>query len=127
MTRAAIVCAVSVALLSACNPDPKSTRVIARVSSPDGTREAVYAEEMGGGATVGPTEQVYVVAKGRSPQLQDRVFSQERVCNLQDRWLDHGAIEIGYSARTPEVDTRQSSGPVGVHTKWLGRDAASGC
>jgi len=68
-----------VALLSACDPDPKTTRIIERIHSPDGTRDAVYAEDMSGGATVGPSEQVYVVTKGGFPRFRDRVFSEERV------------------------------------------------
>ena len=124
---AAYIGLVSTILLSACSPDREKTRIVARIGSPDGTRDAVYAEDMSGGATVGPSEDVYVVAKGRFPRLQDRVFGQERVCNLRVRWLNNDAIEIGYSARTARPQRTQGAGPVHVSVKWLGRDVASGC
>jgi len=121
------ICIAGAALVSGCDPEPKSTRIIERIPSPDGTRDAVYAEDMGGGATVGPSEQVYVVAKGRFPRFQDRIFSEERVCNLTVRWLNNQAILSGYSARTAKSEESTRAGGVDVHTKWLGRDAASGC
>ena len=82
---------------------------------------------MSGGVTVGPSEEVYVVAKGGSPRLQDRVFSQERVCNLKVRWLNNKAIEIGYSARRALADGPNVPGGLEVQTEWLGPDAANGC
>lgn len=121
------VCIISASLLSACNPDPTKTRIIARIESPDGTRDAVYAEDMSGGATVGPSDDVYVVAKGRFPRLQDRVFSQERVCNLTVRWLNDEAIQIEYSGRTAKLEESKTAGPVHVDVKWRGRDVANGC
>lgn len=117
----------SAALLSACNPDPIETRIVARSGSPDGTRDAVYAEDMGGGATVGPSQDVYVVTKGRFPRRQDRVFSQERVCNLRVRWLNNQTIQIGYSGRTAKLEGSYAAGSVRVDVKWLGRDVANGC
>lgn len=128
MNKAIIgICIISAALLSACGPDPRSTRVVARIASPDGTREAVYSEDMSGGATVSPSEEIYVVAKDSAPRLQDRVFSQERVCNLRVRWLNDKAIEIGYSARRALADRSIGPDRLEVHTRWLGRDPASGC
>lgn len=121
------ICVASVALLSSCDPDPRSTRIISRIASPDGTREAVCAEDVSGGATEGPSEEIYVVAKGTSPSLRDRVFSQERVCNLRVRWLNNVAIEIGYSARKVLASDLNVRDSIEVHTKWLGFDAANGC
>lgn len=121
------ICVVSAAMLSTCGPDPTSTRIISRIASPDGTREAVYAEDVTGGATVGPSEEIYVVAKGASPRLRDRVFSQERVCKLRVRWLNNVAIEIGYLARRAVAPDPNVRGTLEVHTKWLGSDAANGC
>lgn len=112
------------AALTACNPEPDKTRIVARIEAPDGTRDAVYVEDMSGGATVGPSEDVYVVPKGRFPRLADRVFSQEGICNLKVRWLNNQAIQIAYSARTARV---AAGGPVAVSVKWLGPDRASGC
>ena len=121
------ICIVSATLLSACEPDPRSTRIVSRITSPDGTRDAIYAEDMGGGATVGPSENVYVVAKGDSPRLESRVFSHERVCNLAVRWLNIDAIHIEYSASKPLADSPIVGRRVEVQTKWLGPDAADGC
>jgi len=82
---------------------------------------------MSGGATVGPSEEIYVVAKGGSLRFENRVFSQERVCNLRVHWVNNQAIEIGYSARSAKLEGAANVGGLGVQTKWLGRDIASGC
>jgi hypothetical protein len=121
------ICVVSAALLSGCGPDPRSTRIVARVGSPDETRDVVYAEDMSGGATVGPSEEVYVVVKGGLPRAQDRVFSQEHVCNLRVRWMNNETIEIAYSAKAPLVARSNVPDRLDVHIKWLGPDASNGC
>lgn len=123
----ASVCMASAALLSACGAHSESSRIVSRVASPDGARDAVYEEDIGGGATVAPSEEVYVVAKGGSPRLQDRVFSEEHLCHLKVRWLNNDAIEIGYSARKALADDSKTVGRINVQARWLGRDAASGC
>lgn len=121
------ICVSGVVALTACNPDPDKTRIVTRIEAPDGTRDALYAEDMSGGATVGRSEDVYVVLKGRFPRRADRVFSQERVCNLKVRWLNNHAIEIAYSARTARLRAASAAAPVVVSVKWLGPDRASGC
>lgn len=113
--------------LSACAPDPHSTRIITRVASPNGQLEAIYAEDLSGGATVGPSEDVYVVAKGGSPTYRARLFSAERTCNLKVSWRSGEVVEIGYYARRPLPDDARSEGPVRVAKKWLGSDPANGC
>lgn len=128
MKRAIIaVSTLSAAALSACDPDPTGLRIVSRVPSPDGMREAIYAEDMSGGATVGPSEDIYIVAKGRLPRLKNRVFSEERVCHLRVRWLSNHAIGIGYSARDAKVERTTKIEGLTVYSKWLGRDLASGC
>ena len=105
-----------------------SRQIIARVVSPDGKRDAIYATNLGGGATVGPYEEVFVVDRGASLQMSERVASLERVCHLDVRWLDDDLIEITYFARRATED-RSVSRPasVAVRYRWLGRDAANGC
>ena len=114
-------------LLAACSRDPNATRIVARTPSPDGSREAIYAEDMGGGATVGPYEEVYVVAKGNAPGLASRILSIERACHLQVRWIDDNTVEVGYSARGPANGSWNDLASVHVRPRWLGRDVTAGC
>jgi len=114
--------------LSACDPAPESTRILERIPSPDGQSEAVYANGMLGGATVGPSSDVYVTKPGQFPKLRDRAFTGEHLCNLRIRWLANNVLEIGYYARR-RIPGENLSGPnrIIVMLHWLGRDAASGC
>ncbi len=88
--------------LGGCEPDPSETQINARIKSPDGRLEAVYADNLSGGAAVGATEEVFVVLRGRSPRLHDRVFSKECVHNLQMAWDKVGALHIGYDL-SPDI------------------------
>jgi len=121
------VCIASAVPLSSCGPDPQSLRIISRVASLDGTRDAVYAENMSGDATVGPSEDVYVVPKGTFPQIEDRAFAEERVCNLKVRWLSNKALEVDYSAREPLTDRSIIPRRVKIYARWQGSDPADGC
>ncbi|WP_162792408.1 hypothetical protein [Novosphingobium sp. P6W] len=113
--------------LSGCGPDREQTRIIQRTPAPDGQRDAVYAEDMGGGATVGTAANVYVTAPGMFPKLDQRIFRGERVCNLHVRWKSRDEIEIKYFAREQEKRYPLSTSPVIVRLLWLGRDPANGC
>jgi hypothetical protein len=97
-----VVCAAGALSLAACDPSPQTTRIVSRTLSPDRNAEAVYALDMSGGATVGPSADVYVVAPGESPRLADRLFSAGRACGTQLRWLDNRTLEISYAARHPD-------------------------
>jgi hypothetical protein len=125
--RGSTVCAAMAMALSACNADPQDLRVLSRVGSPDGKRDAIYVENMSGDATVGPSEEVYVVQKGNFPRLADRAFKAERVCNLKIRWMGNAEIEVGYWANKPANDRSILPRPIGIRTKWLGSDPANGC
>ena len=101
---------------------------MARVVSPDGKRDAVHARDLGGGATVGPYDEVFVVDQGASLRMSERVATLERVCRLDVRWLDDDLVEITYLARRAIEDRRVSrSASVGVRYRWLGQDPAHGC
>jgi hypothetical protein len=114
--------------LSACDSSLNDRRIIAKVASPDGQRDAVHVSEIGGGATVGPAEEVYIVERGTSLQLSDRIASLEMVCRLNVRWLSNDLVEISYFARRLQHD-RSFWKPVTVNVRyvWLGRDASDGC
>lgn len=114
--------------LSACDPGLESTQIIARVVSPDGKRDAVHARDIGGGATVGPYDEVFVVDHGASLRMSERVATLERVCHLDVDWLGDDLVEITYFARRAIDDHRVSkSASVGVRYRWLGQGAAHGC
>jgi hypothetical protein len=90
---------VSVLVLSGCGPQvirPINTQITSRVQSSDGALEAVYANDIGGGAAVGATEEVFVVKTGTFPKLRERVFSDECVHNLSARWIAPRDIAISY-------------------------------
>jgi len=88
--------------LSGCAPKPGDTQVIARVKSPDGKLEAVYAADLGGGAAVGATEEVFVIQPGIFPQLRERVFSEECAHHLTMAWEAPRTLRVDYDV-TPDV------------------------
>ena len=140
---AIVICIAGAPLLASCNPSHSDTRIVAKLLAPGGGAQAVYADDMGGGATVGPFANVYVVTPGHFPRLADRVFSAGRVCNVQTRWIDDRTLEIDYSAireLSPQVIGQRPttwwapwlwgdspSSTVSVRFQWKGGDPASGC
>ncbi|MES2288440.1 MAG: hypothetical protein V4530_01785 [Pseudomonadota bacterium] len=126
-TRATFALGIAAICMSACERDPRQTRIIVRVPSPGGDLEAVYAEGLGGGATVGPSEEVYVVTKGASPTRAAKLFSAEHVCNLRVSWRSNEVVEVGYHARKPLPDGVGTNGRIKVAKSWLGSDPANGC
>jgi len=114
--------------LSACHSSLDDRRIIAKVVSPDGQRDAVHATDVGGGATVGPSDEVYIVERRTSPPLSDQIASLEGVCRLNVRWLSNDLVEISYFARNARQDRSfWKPATVSVRYLWLGRDASDGC
>ena len=114
--------------LSACGPRLDSKHIMARVTSPDGKHDAISVRDMSGGATVGPTDELFVVRRGAAHKKSDRVAWVERACHFEARWLDDDLVEVTYFARRDTRDQSVSKSPsVGVRYRWLGRDAVSGC
>jgi len=107
-----LVLAVATALmLDGCvpgQPSPSDTQIVTRVRSPGGSLEAVYAEDMGGGAAVGATEEVFVVPPGTFPHLRERIFAEECVHGIALKWQGPRAIEIDY---TISSDAHEHSKP----------------
>jgi len=104
---AASLVVASVLGLGGCNPNPKDTQIIARIRSPDGRLEAIYAADVGGGAAVGTTEEVFVVEPGAFPRLKERVFSEECVHNIVLTWETLRTLRIGYDIGS---DIREDTG-----------------
>lgn len=125
-TRA--LCLTGAFFLSGCGLEPDRREVIARTPSPDGEYEAVHARDMGGGATVGPSDEVYVVKRGAPFGFNSRVASLERVCSMDARWLGDDTLAVSYRARRPQ-DNRALLKSAAVHVRFrrLGREPANGC
>jgi hypothetical protein len=87
---------VIIQALCGCEPDPTDTQINARVRSPDGNLEAIYAEDIGGGAAVGVTEEVFVVTPRAFPHLSERVFSEECAHNIAMTWEAPRTLRVSY-------------------------------
>lgn len=102
------------------SPKPWHTQVNARVRSPDGKWEAIYAEDIGGGAAVGVTEEVFVAQPGTFPHLEERVFSEECARNIVIKWENPRLVTVSYDISadikefptpyTPSISSIFSSG-----------------
>ena len=111
-------CSTTLSLLatvavSGCAPQvirPADTQINSRAKSPGGTLEALYADDIGGGAAVGATEEVFVVERGGFPKLRERVFSEECVHNLTTRWSAPRDLAISYDVA---ADFHEHSHPYG--------------
>jgi hypothetical protein len=89
--------AATVLVLAGCSPDPRDTQIVSRIKSPDGRLEAIYADDIGGGAAVGTTEEVFVVEPGRTfPRLSERVFSAECARAVNVAWEGPRTLRIAY-------------------------------
>ena len=132
----------STLLLGGCNPDSKETQINARLRSPDGKLEAVYAEDLSGGPATGVSEDVYIVPPGRFPRLVDRVFSNECVHDLALRWTTKSDLNLSYSISADiHEDVRRPSliwwapwlwspspaAAVRLHLERMAAPAGSGC
>lgn len=126
--QTSILYLTSALLLSDCAPEPDRLQVLARTASPDGEHEAVHARDMSGGATVGPSDAVYVVKHGVPIGSNNPVASLERVCAMDVRWLGNDTVAFSYRAKRPQNNKAYfKSAAVSVRFRWLGRDAANGC
>lgn len=93
-----IVMVQSTLLLPAgCDPNPAYTHIDATVSSPDGTLDAIFAIDTGGGAAVGTSFDVYVVERNHYPRRVDRVFRNECVRDVSVKWDGPRLLLISYS------------------------------
>lgn len=128
LPRIAITACFAIMLgLSACSFD-QNKPIIDRVVSPDRKREAIYAEDRSGGATVGSTQEVFVVERGAPLRIGNRVAALERACRLSIRWQGNNLIEISYfAAREKQDRSLWKSVAVDVRYRWLGRDIKNGC
>jgi len=126
--QASILYLTSALSLSGCAPASDRLQVIARKASPDGEREAVHARDMSGGATVGPSDEVYVVRRSVPIRSNNRVVGLERICGMDMRWLANDTLAVSYRAKRSQ-DNRAFLKPavVNVRLRWLGRDVANGC
>jgi hypothetical protein len=121
-------CVMGILQLSACSPSQDSKRVMDRAVSPDGKREAVHVEDVSGGATVYPSEEVFVVDRGSPLQWSKRIASLEKICRLGVKWLGNDMVEISYFARrASENRSLWKSASIEARYRWLGRDSANGC
>ena len=91
-------------------PRPSDTQIVTRIKSPDGTLEAIYAEDVGGGAAVGTTEEVFIVPPGAFPRLKERVFSEECARDIALRWQGSRALVVDYTSAS---DAREHTRPYG--------------
>lgn len=82
--------------LGGCDPVPNETQIVSRARSPDGKLEAIHALDVGGGAAVGTTEEIFIVNRGNFPRLKERVFSKECAHNLEVRWVSSQQLEVTY-------------------------------
>ncbi|HWF77275.1 MAG TPA: hypothetical protein VN694_08865 [Caulobacteraceae bacterium] len=91
------VVVAGVLVLCGCSPKPDDTDIIARIKSPDGTLEALYADDVGGGAAVGTTQEVFVVKSGEAfPALTERVFSAECAHEIALAWEGPKTLRVSY-------------------------------
>jgi len=86
----------AVLALGGCGPNPRDTQILAKILSPDGKLEAIYAVDAGGGAAVGTTEEVFVVQPGAFPRLDERVFSEECAHDISLTWEAPRTLKVSY-------------------------------
>jgi hypothetical protein len=90
--------------MGGCAPDPGETQINARVRSPDGKLEAIYADDLGGGAATGAIEEVFVVEPGASPSLGERVFSMECAHEIALAWSSPRTLTVSYATGADAKD-----------------------
>ena len=98
-------------VLSGCAPDPNDTQINARIKSPDGKLEAVYAEDIGGGPAVGVSEEVFVVEPGAFPRLNERIFSMECARNIGFTWETPRTLKVTYHIGSDISDNTELNKP----------------
>jgi hypothetical protein len=77
-------------------PDPTDTQILARIKSPDGTLEAVLANDVGGGAAVGTLHEVFVTKTGDFPIQTEKVLGKECVRNISIEWEAPRVLKVEY-------------------------------
>jgi len=82
-----------------CAPDPKDTQIDTRVLSPDGRLEAIHANDLGGGAATGVVEEVFIVAAGAFPSVNERVLSEECIHDITLTWEGPRSLKVSYHIR----------------------------
>jgi hypothetical protein len=117
-----VVCATL--LLGSCNPDPRETQINSRLRSPDQRREAIYAEDLSGGAATGVSEDIYIVEPARVPRIADRVFSRECVRDVQIAWEGPKILRISYTAAAGLHYAPKPDAPF-IWAPWLWHNSAA--
>jgi hypothetical protein len=87
---------IAMLCLAACRPDANETPIVSTAKSPDGRLTAIYATDIGGGAAVGISQEVYVQAHQGPLKFSDRVFSSECVDDLSLAWQSPRDLIIQY-------------------------------
>ena len=105
--------------LAACNPSPRHTYIETRVRSPDGTRDAVFADDLSGGPATGTSQEVYITPPTKFPRLIDRVFSNECVHDVHLHWSDPRSLEVSYSVGEDIHEVASRATPSVWWAPWL--------
>lgn len=83
--------------LQACGGNGSDEKEVRRVTSPDGTVDAVLTVDYGsGGATGGSVLALYLVPIGEGFEEGVAALHAERATGLNLRWQDESLLEFGY-------------------------------
>ncbi len=98
----------------------------ARLNSPSGKLQAVYAEDLSGGPATGVSEDVYIVEPGHFPRVADRVYSQECVHDLSVAWEASRTLRISYSVSAGMHVKAERERPATWWAPWLWAPSPAG-
>lgn len=102
-----------------CGSEPE---VVQRLSSPDGSMDAVLLRYSGAGPTVGSTFSGHIVPEGDVPSENNVIFNAERVrgTGIDFRWVEPDLLVVHYdTARIGQFQNEWWNGKTGSERRTV--------